>query len=100
MSNRGRALLLTIGTSSGLTCSLFLCLVIFDGTWGTPYALVLSRVVVIGFWHGFIDYNYLSLNHQLIPITITEIASSNDYNYRKMTNYIVKFQVEVVMNWF
>ena len=26
------------------------------------------RVVVIGFWHG---YNYLSLNCQLLPITIT-----------------------------
>ena len=47
MSNRGRALLLTTGTSSGLSCLLFLCLVIFDGTWGTPYALVLTGSPVV-----------------------------------------------------
>ena len=35
---------------------------------------IFIRVVVIEFWHGFIDYNYLSLNRQLIPITITRIA--------------------------
>lgn len=28
---------------------------------------------VIEFWHGFIDYKYLSLNCQLIPITITYV---------------------------
>ena len=37
-----------------------------------------TRVVVTEFWHGLIDYNYLSLNHQLnqgysrIMITVTE----------------------------
>ena len=35
---------------------------------------VQARVVVIEFWHGFIDQNYLSLNCQLIPITITKVA--------------------------
>ena len=34
-----------------------------------------TRVVVIDFWDGFIDCNYLSLNHQLIPITITKVAN-------------------------
>ena len=33
-----------------------------------------GRVVVIEFWHDFIDYNYMSLNFQLIPITITKAA--------------------------
>ena len=36
--------------------------------------LVPNRVVAIEFWHGFIDYNYVSLNRQLIPITITKVA--------------------------
>ena len=40
----------------------FLCVV---------HSLLYSRIVLIVFWHGFVDYNYLSLNHQLIPITIT-----------------------------
>ena len=44
-----------------------------------------SRVVVIEFWHQFGDYNYLSLNRQLIPITITMLLTSDDYNYRKIT---------------
>ena len=35
---------------------------------------IYSRVVVIEFCHGFIDYNYLSLNRQLILITITKAA--------------------------
>ena len=33
-----------------------------------------TRVVVIEFCHVFIDDNYLSLNHQLMPITITKVA--------------------------
>ena len=37
-------------------------------------------VVVIEVWHGFTDYNYLSLTHQLIPIT--RLLTSNDDNYR------------------
>ena len=32
------------------------------------------RVVVIEFWHGFVDYNYLSLNRQVIPIAISKVA--------------------------
>ena len=32
------------------------------------------RVVVIEFRHGFIDYIYLSLNRQLIPITVIKVA--------------------------
>ena len=35
---------------------------------------VQTRVVVIEFWHHFCDYNYLSLNCQLIPIVITKVA--------------------------
>ena len=35
---------------------------------------VCTSIVVIEFWHGFIDYNHLSLNRQLIPITITRVA--------------------------
>ena len=38
------------------------------------YCMIDNRVVVIEFWHGFIDYNYVSLNFQLIPITITKAA--------------------------
>ena len=37
--------------------------------------MLATRLVAIEFWHGFIDYNYLSLNRQLIPITITKFAS-------------------------
>ena len=37
--------------------------------------IVYVRVVVIDFWGGFIDCNYLSLNRQLIPITITKVAN-------------------------
>ena len=37
-------------------------------------SLVGDRVVVIEFWHSFMDYNYLSLNRQLLPITITKVA--------------------------
>ena len=40
--------------------------------------------------------NYLSLNHQLIPITITKVAYELQKN-GKITNYIV---VEMVMTWF
>ena len=32
-------------------------------------------IVVIDFWDGFIDCNYLSLSRQLIPITITKVAN-------------------------
>ena len=39
------------------------------------FIMVLIRVVVIDFWDGFIDCNYLSLNHQLIPITITKVVN-------------------------
>ena len=35
---------------------------------------IYTRVVVIELWHHFCDYNYLSLNHQLTPITITNVA--------------------------
>ena len=38
------------------------------------YSSLYIRVIVIEFWHGFIDCNYLSLNHQLIPNTITIVA--------------------------
>ena len=41
---------------------------------GMSRKLVQTRVVVIEFWRGFIDYNYLSLNRQLIPITISKVA--------------------------
>ena len=59
-------------------------------------SLMLSRDVVIKFWHGFIDYNYLSLNGQLIPLQIPRLLASNDYNYRKMTKLqITLLQVEV-----
>ena len=35
---------------------------------------MITRVVVIEFWHSFSDYNYLSLNLQLIPTAITKVA--------------------------
>ena len=37
----------------------------------TTTVMYVEQVVVIEFWHGFVDYDYLSLNRQLIPITIT-----------------------------
>ena len=46
-------------------------------------------VVVIEFWHGFVEYNYMSLNCQLIPLQLLTVLTSNDYNYPKMTNHIV-----------
>ena len=39
------------------------------------FIMVLIRVVVIDFWDGFIDCNYLSLNSQLVPIVITKVAN-------------------------
>ena len=45
-----------------------------EGGWKERRWEVGSRVVVIEFWHGFMDYNYLSLNRQLLPITITKVA--------------------------
>ena len=46
--------------------------------YGVCHPLMHTRVVVNGFWHGFFYYNYLSLylslNRQLIPITITKVA--------------------------
>ena len=37
----------------------------------TLYGNISTRVE---FWHRFCDYNYLSLNRQLTPITITNVA--------------------------
>ena len=45
-----------------------------EGGWKERRREVGSRVVVIEFWHGFMDYNYLSLNRQLLPITTTKVA--------------------------
>ena len=44
-----------------------------------------TRVVVIEFWHGFMDYNYLSLNRQLLPLQLPRLLTGNDCNYGKMT---------------
>ena len=51
-----------------------------------------NRVVVIEFWHGYIDYNYLSLNRQLLLIAITKVTSKYSLKLQKnnrVTNYIV-----------
>ena len=33
------------------------------------------------FWHGFLDYNYLSLSCPLIQLQLPTLFTSNDYNY-------------------
>jgi len=45
MLNGGKSFLLITATSSEIFCSIFLCLHIFDGTWGTPYVLSDSAAV-------------------------------------------------------
>ena len=57
------------------------------------------RVGIIEVWHGFTDYNYLSLTHQLIPIIRLQVMMTITEN-DKMTNYIVKLQVKLVLNRF
>ena len=69
-------------------CPLISCLCIY-------VCMYVYIVVVIEFWHGFVEYNYMSLNCQLIPLQLLKFLTSNDYNYTKMTNHIVK----VLMNW-
>ena len=49
-----------------------LCLLLFMPQNASECTSEQSRVVVID---GFIDCNYLSLNRQLIPITITKVAN-------------------------
>jgi len=39
----------------------------------TNYQFICSSVVVIDFRHNILNYNYLWLKSQLLPITITQI---------------------------
>ena len=75
------------------TMSAFLCM----------YKCIYSRVVVIEFWHGFIDYNCLSLDLQLISITCTTAKVAYEQWLQLQKNdkiTLLQLQVKVVMNWF